>query len=61
MDVNLRDGFKGPDIVARLSSEFDVACAYVTGNPDQVPNCAQPIVTKPFSERDVAAAVKQLG
>jgi CheY-like chemotaxis protein len=59
VDMKLRDGFTGPAIARQLLQDFHVSCAYVTGNPEQ---CAGilPVVTKPFSDLEVARVVAGL-
>ena len=60
VDLNLRDGFTGPEIGSQLSSA-GVAVLFVTANPGLLGDGiagAIGVITKPTDERTVMAAVE---
>ena len=56
VDVNLLDGFTGPQIAHRLVQEHGAAVVFLTANPEQIPEGfagALGAVTKPFDDHTI--------
>lgn len=60
VDVNLLDGFTGPQIAQALVSRHGAAVVFLTANPEQIPEGfagALGAVSKPFDEHTIRAVV----
>ncbi len=60
VDLNLRDGLTGPAIAHDLAARYGSRVIYVTANPGQIDTPAETavgIVTKPFSQATILAAI----
>lgn len=60
VDVNLLDGFTGPQISQRLVAEYGIAVVFLTANPEQIPDGfsgALGAVSKPFDETTIQGVV----
>ena len=60
VDVNLVDGFTGPQIAQALVSRHGAAVVFLTANPEQIPEGfagALGAVSKPFDEHTIRAVV----
>lgn len=60
VDVRLKDGFTGPGIARALRDDYGVACAFVTGNPEQVADAGFTVIRKPFDRGAIAAFLADL-
>lgn len=63
VDVNLTDGPTGPSIAAYLTETFATAVLIVTANPEAVTQGqkgASAILTKPFDDGEIEAALSSL-
>src|ERR1700760_5040 len=49
VDIKLRDGFTGVEVARRLTDDFGLYCAFVTGNPEQVTAAGAVVVAKPYT------------
>lgn len=60
VDLNLRDGFTGPEIGMELAERHGIRVIYVTANPAQIGSAAAAalgVITKPFRAQSIAAAL----
>jgi DNA-binding response OmpR family regulator len=63
IDVSLKDGLSGPGICRTLCEEHGIRAVFVTGNREHVPADragALAVFEKPFSDKDVATALRLL-
>ena len=61
VDIKLRDGFTGIETVRRLTEDFGLYCAFVTGNPEQITALGAVVVAKPYTVAAIDAAIQGMG
>lgn len=64
VDINLRDGFRGPAVARRLIEAHGSVVVFLTANPEQIPegfSGAIGVLTKPFDAPTVRAVVAFAG
>lgn len=62
VDLNLRDGFTGPDVAAQLA-RIGIKVVFVTANPAELgppARLAAPVLEKPLEEQRLAEALSPL-
>lgn len=60
VDVNLLDGFTGPDVAKVLVGSYGTTVIFLTANPEQIPKNMTGVlglVAKPFDEKTILEAV----
>ncbi len=63
VDLKLRDGFTGMGIASVLGGQYGLPFAFVTGNPELIPEGAlgaAAVVQKPFSDARIAEVLAVL-